>query len=409
MRRTSSYLLLAAILLSVLFAVLTTAQAQTNNTIYACYDKTNGNLRKVNSPADCRTSEVAVAWNIQGPKGDKGDKGDQGIQGPPGDSGGGLDIFGNGSDGDVEISSDTTLTRDMYYHNLTIDDGVTLNPGGYRVFVSGTLTLLNGKIFRDGISAEPDVSGICIADGLKSGTLGGSGDWTKGAGFTNSLGGWGGAAANGFDGQFTSPPRTSFADFSHSWFQAVTLRTLDGQLVNGGAAGGPLVFVPGVCGGSGGGVILIAAHAIAGSGWIRAHGGNGWNSGGGGGGGFVVIITTTPRPATAVAPTTNEENRTVAPLAANDAQNESSTRLSSGTSRTRNSRQPVYYDYNNTSQKRSFWEKHRDKLTVAGGAGAGALVGGLIGGKKGAGVGLLAGGGGSALYTYKLRHKRHRY
>jgi len=36
-------------------------------------------------------------------------------------------------------------------------------------------------------------------------------------------------------------------------------------------------------------------------------------------------------------------------------------------------------------------------------------VGGLIGGKKGAGVGLLAGGAGSALYTYKLRHKRHRY
>ena len=37
------------------------------------------------------------------------------------------------------------------------------------------------------------------------------------------------------------------------------------------------------------------------------------------------------------------------------------------------------------------------------------LVGGLIGGKKGAGIGMLAGGGSSALYTYKLRHKRHRY
>lgn len=68
----------------------------------------------------------------------------------------------------------------------------------------------------------------------------------------------------------------------------------------------------------------------------------------------------------------------------------------------------VYYNYNG-QPRRTFWQKHRDKLTVAGGVGAGALVGGLIGGKKGAGIGMLAGGGSSALYTYKLRHKRHRY
>lgn len=66
----------------------------------------------------------------------------------------------------------------------------------------------------------------------------------------------------------------------------------------------------------------------------------------------------------------------------------------------------VYYDYGQRSG-RSFWQKHRDKLSVAIGTGAGALLGGLIGGKKGAGIGALAGGGGSALYTYKLR-KRHR-
>ena len=69
----------------------------------------------------------------------------------------------------------------------------------------------------------------------------------------------------------------------------------------------------------------------------------------------------------------------------------------------------AYYDYGDQPRGRTFWQKHRDKLTVAGSAGAGALVGGLIGGRRGAGVGLLAGGAGSALYTYKLRHKRHRY
>ena len=60
-------------------------------------------------------------------------------------------------------------------------------------------------------------------------------------------------------------------------------------------------------------------------------------------------------------------------------------------------------------RSRSFWQKHRDKLTVAMGAGSGAAIGGLIGGKKGAGIGALAGGGGSALYTYKLRKRDRRY
>jgi len=70
----------------------------------------------------------------------------------------------------------------------------------------------------------------------------------------------------------------------------------------------------------------------------------------------------------------------------------------------------VYYDYGQQPRaKRSFWQKHRDKLTVAMGAGGGALVGGLVGGKKGALIGSLAGAGGSALYTYKLRKRTPRY
>ena len=57
---------------------------------------------------------------------------------------------------------------------------------------------------------------------------------------------------------------------------------------------------------------------------------------------------------------------------------------------------------------RSFWDRHRDKLTTGIGAGAGAAVGAAVGGKKGAIIGALLGGGGAALYTYKLRDNRRR-
>jgi uncharacterized protein YcfJ len=59
---------------------------------------------------------------------------------------------------------------------------------------------------------------------------------------------------------------------------------------------------------------------------------------------------------------------------------------------------------------RTFWQKHRDKLTVGATTATGAGVGALAGGKKGAGIGALVGAGSGALYTYKIRkrHRRHR-
>ena len=61
--------------------------------------------------------------------------------------------------------------------------------------------------------------------------------------------------------------------------------------------------------------------------------------------------------------------------------------------------------------KRTFWQRHRDKLTVAATAATGAAIGGAAAGGKGAGIGALAGGGSGALYTYKIRkrHRRHRH
>jgi hypothetical protein len=73
---------------------------------------------------------------------------------------------------------------------------------------------------------------------------------------------------------------------------------------------------------------------------------------------------------------------------------------------TGNNSRRVYYNYNKP-QSRSFWSKHRDKLTMGMGAGGGALIGALVGGKKGAAIGSIAGLGGSALYTYKLRKRNN--
>jgi hypothetical protein len=70
------------------------------------------------------------------------------------------------------------------------------------------------------------------------------------------------------------------------------------------------------------------------------------------------------------------------------------------------SRQRVVYTQQ--PRKRSFWQKHRDKLTVGIGAGTGAIIGGLLGGKKWAAIGAGIGAGGAALYTYKIRKRTPR-
>ncbi|MGH9875613.1 MAG: hypothetical protein ACRD9S_24415 [Pyrinomonadaceae bacterium] len=69
----------------------------------------------------------------------------------------------------------------------------------------------------------------------------------------------------------------------------------------------------------------------------------------------------------------------------------------------------INYDDNYYGQDRSVWDKHRDKITTAGGAVGGALLGSLIGGKKGAIIGAITGGAGAAVYTYKIRNKNNRY
>jgi hypothetical protein len=61
------------------------------------------------------------------------------------------------------------------------------------------------------------------------------------------------------------------------------------------------------------------------------------------------------------------------------------------------------------TSKPSFYRRHRNRVNMAIGTGAGALIGGLLGGKKGALIGGGLGLGSSALYTYKLVPKQKKY
>ena len=75
-------------LCAVALVVLVTAHAEPIvNPIQACYNNTNGALRRVNSPADCKTHETSISWNMAGPAGPAGSPGPAGAAGPAGPQG----------------------------------------------------------------------------------------------------------------------------------------------------------------------------------------------------------------------------------------------------------------------------------------------------------------------------------
>jgi len=61
------------------------------------------------------------------------------------------------------------------------------------------------------------------------------------------------------------------------------------------------------------------------------------------------------------------------------------------------------------TRKPSYYRRHRNRINMAAGTAGGAIIGGLIGGRKGMAIGAGTGLAGSALYTYKLKKKKRVY
>lgn len=252
-------------------------------------------------------------------------------------------LFGDGSDGAVSISSGTTtITRNMFYTNLTLSGTGVLDTAGYQVYVSGTLDITAaqaGAITRTPIAggnasgttagAAPAALAEITAGGAGQGLVGATGATTNVAGTAGTqatktaamLGGYGGASKTAGTGNAGANAGGAGLAKASVVASAVTPTpapvTFAGfALAKGGVAGssgpsggGASTSNSGAGGasGDGGGVIDIRAKTIArGAGTavsaikaIGAAGGNasagtnnagGGSGGGGGGGGFIQII-----------------------------------------------------------------------------------------------------------------------
>jgi len=215
------------------------------------------------------------------------------------------------SDGNVVISANTNLVKDMYYETLVVNSGATLFTNGFRIFAKTSIEN-NGTIDRSG----SDASGTAATTGLSAGTLaagaaggaGGAAAGSAGGASATSLGGAGGAGglgsggAGGAAGTKTDVTTNSGGiEIFQNYNRAVIGQNLIGGLVTGGAGGGGAGGdgVAGGAGGAGGGLVIMCSPNIFGTGAIRAKGGNGFTpitggnkgGGGGGGGGTIVVIS----------------------------------------------------------------------------------------------------------------------
>ena len=245
----------------------------------------------------------------------------------------GAGFFGDGSDGDVVITTGVNLAKNTNYNNLTITSPGILDMRSFILRVRGTLTINSGGILRaDGVDGSDGVGGTGGAGGgggtpaaLEAGAAGGAGGsgvqagtagtaksdaegGSGGAGGTSGPGGGAGGAANqpvaaaGRDDIFSLPSAAMGKIFGSALIQ-----------VGGGAGGGggDSNTVTTTSGGGGGGGArtgtVCARNAVFNAGALfTALGGDGGDAdgpgdgsgGAGGGGGFLTLVRRSLKDAT---------------------------------------------------------------------------------------------------------------
>lgn len=253
--------------------------------------------------------------------------------------------FGSGSDGNVTVTTAITLTRDMYYNNLTVSGSGSINAAGYRIFVKNTLDLTGASAFaihRVGTAgsnasgatggaggAEPTgTANVSVGPNRSSSRAGGNGSTTTGSagvggsGVINAATGWaaptggnggaGSSGAGGLPGTHTFGTIKDVPQYYTPQPLSILLGVMNGagsSSNGGGGGGGDSTNSGGGAGGAGANasVLYIAAKNILSSGAaqnaisaIGRLGGNGANAttgncGGGGGGqggsgGYIYLV-----------------------------------------------------------------------------------------------------------------------
>jgi hypothetical protein len=227
-------------------------------------------------------------------------------------------IWGDGSDGNVTVSSGTTtLSRDMYYNNLTINGTGQIVTNGYRIYVAGILDISAapaGAIQWNGNAAVGTSGGLPLSNANLGGSPSGAGAAYGAIGNNGTIGANGGSTlAAGADGSNTSVGGLGATNtflgtqFPNTKFGLV-ISGPDEALAIGGASGpsgGSVSSGYSGAGGSGAGVLVIVARIIARgtnttAGIIQAKGGNGSagsnvtlapasGGGSGAGGGWIIL------------------------------------------------------------------------------------------------------------------------